>query len=439
VAPAIAELGLKAYPDDRFLQYAHSFGKKGSPPPETSKNFPWCGFMVMRTGWRPDDLHLVFDGCRNTGPHNHQDQMNIVLAAYGSTLLADTGYVGTGFSAPDRAYYISHTRGHNLLKVDDLTQTPDSPAGRDLVGWRAWGNAPRDNYWLSGTGYDYAETRYDRSYLKDYQRPRVYHEPARQERRVFFLKPSTGTPYWVVFDRVEPKKNDAKAHDLQLLFHATPTAAARIEDSGRAARITAECAGLLIHPCSDQPWQASVVRGDARADRLYWQGFVSGGWGHALVPADCAIFDHRGPLPVAVVTVFYPYPKAGAQASISTRLLPASRAGRAVGADQALGLAIDVPGGSDLVLVQREPGPLTRFGELAFDGRIAAVRHDKEGKLTSIFIVDGSRLTRGGKPLVDLGAKFHYVECGRGPGIPPSLARVHADRLSVIALRRQSQ
>jgi hypothetical protein len=38
------------------------------------------------------------------------------------------------------------------------------------------------------------------------------------------------------------------------------------------------------------------------------------------------------------------------------------------------------------------------------------VRQDKQGKLTSALVVDGSRLTRNGKPLVDLKGKVHHAE-----------------------------
>jgi len=431
--PAIAALGLQLYPDDPLFQYAASFGEKGVAPKESSKNFPWCGFMMMRTGWRPDDLHLVFDGCRNTGSHNHQDQMNIVLAAYGSTLLTDNGYVGTGFSAPDRLHYINHPRGHNLLTFDDLMQTPDTPKGENLIGWRAWGNTPRNNYWLSATGYDYAETRYDRPYINRTVKPPRTSEAARQQRRILFLKPSTGLPYWVVYDLVEPKKQ-ASRHKLQLLFHAAPTGSAKLMETPWGARITAEKAGLLILPRSDKSWSASIVRGDARPDQLYWQGFVSGGYAKPLVPTDCAIFEHNGSLPAAVATVLFPYPKNRAQ-DAEVQLLPVSREGSPLATDCACGLAVRTPQGRDVILALAEPGALTHFGEFAFDGRLAVVRHDATGKITSVAMMDGSALHCGKQPLLDIGGRrIHYVECAPRPGVSPAGVTV-AENLRVTDLR----
>ena len=413
--PAIAALGLELYPQDPTFRFVQTFGKEGTAPPETSRDFPWCGFMVMRTGWRPDDLHLVFDGCRNTGSHNHQDQMNIVLAAYGSTLLGDNGYVGTGFFAPDRLHYINHPRGHNLLTVDDLMQTPDTPRGENLVGWRAWGNAPRNNYWLSSAACDYAETRYDRPYRNYAVTPPVQLDAARQQRRVLFLKPSTGAPYWVVFDLVQPKK-DSGPHRLQLLFHATPTSSAEVTRPGPGARITAEKAGLLILPRSDKAWAGRVVRGEARPEQCYWQGFVSGGYAKPLVPTDCAIFEYNGPLPSAAATVLYPYPR-GVRPEVRVQRLEGTAGGRPAGTDQAYGLEVSSAEGRDVVLGLAEPGTITQFGTFSFDGRVAVLRHDRGDKLTNVALLDASLLRIGARPIVDLrGRTAHYLEFRRGPG-----------------------
>jgi len=428
------EMAHKLYPDDPQLQYIHTRGAQGEPPPETSRNFPWCGFMIMRTGWQSEDLHLIFDGGRNTGSHNHQDQMNIVATAYGSTLLCDTGYVGTGFSAPDRAYYISHPRGHNLLIVDDMVQTPNYPAVKNPIGWRAWGNQPQDNHWLSTDGYDYAETCYDRRYRKDYEKPTEYVETARQERRILFLKPSTGTPYWVVWDIVQPKNDESGEHNLQLLFHFTPTSSAQILDGGKDVRNTAENAGLLILPRSDRQWEARIVRGDARPEQSYWQGFVSGGFGKPLVPTDCAVFEYNGRLPASVATVLLPYPKSG-QPEAAAKLLPASRGEGTLTTDKAFGLEMSIAEGRDIVMACAEPGTVTEFGNCACDGRVAVVRYDRQGAVTSIMLVEGSVLRVGDNDLLNTGGKaIRYVECGRGDAVAAQDVTVTADGLSVTGI-----
>ncbi len=434
--PEYASLALKLYPDDPQLKYIASFGAEGEPPQPTSRNFDWCGFMIMRSGWKPDDLHLVFDGCRNTGSHNHADQMNIVVSAYGSTLLCDGGYPNE-FSAPERTYYLFHPRSHNLVLVDQMMQTPEAVEpveGEVMAGWRLWGNTPRNNYWVSTGGYDYAETHYDRAYRKDYEQPAVSVQDARQERRILFLKPQTGTPYWVLYDIVQPKNEEAKEHSLQALFHFTPASSAQVVAEGGAIRNTAENAGLLIMPRSERQWRASIVKGDARPQEKYWQGFISGGYGKPLVPTECGIFEYNGPLPVSVATVLYPYPRDGATEA-GCRLITADRDGKGLPTDQALGLEVTLQSGKDTIVASAMPGAMTTCGELCSDARAAVVRRDAKGTIRSILLVEGSSLKSGDRVLVDTGGrKARYLECGVGAAAATQGVTLGAENVAVTGV-----
>jgi hypothetical protein len=237
-----------------------------------------------------------------------------------------------------------------------------------------------------------------------------------------------------VWDIVQPQGERAGAHNLQLLFHFTPTSSAQVLDNGGAVRNLAENAGLLILPRSDRQWTASIVKGDARPEQNYWQGFVSGGFGNPLVPTECAIFEHRGSLPAAVATVLFPYPKSRRQ-DVTAKLLPASRGETALAADQAFGLDIASAEGRDVVIACREPGTVTNFGELTCDGRVAVVRYNKQGDVISLILVDGSVLRLGEDDLLDTGGKTaRYIECGRGPAVAAAGVRVHAEGLSVIGI-----
>ncbi|MDP6776473.1 MAG: heparinase II/III family protein, partial [Candidatus Latescibacteria bacterium] len=426
------QMACELYPDDPHLQYIHTRGAEGRPPPELSRNFPWSGFMVMRTGWQPDDLHLIFDGGRNTSSHNHMDQMNVVLTAYGSTLLCDAGYVGTGFGAADRKYYISHPRSHNLLMVDDLAQIPDTPDGDGLIGWRAFGNTPVDNRWLTTEGYDYAETCYDRRYRQDYESADAHVAPAAQERRVLFLKPATGTPYWLVWDIVRPRDGRAGDHDLQLLFHFTPTSSARVLEEQQAVVNAAENAELLILPRSDRPWRATIVKGDARPEANYWQGFVSGGFGNPLVPTECAVFGHNGPLPAGVATVLFPYRK-GKTPEVSARLLPGSANAPSLATDRGFAMEITLPDGRDMVLAQGQPGTLREFDGFACDARLAAVRYDRSGEPMGVLMVEGSTLRIDGDQVLNVQRPdTSCVVLGREQTVPSDDVIVNMDGLSVI-------
>jgi hypothetical protein len=98
-------------------------------------------------------------------------------------------------------------------------------------------------------------------------------------------------------------------------------------------------------------------------------------------------------------------------------------------------LAVRTPQGRDVILALAEPGALTHFGEFAFDGRLAVVRHDATGKITSVAMMDGSALHCGKQPLLDIGGRrIHYVECAPGPGVSPAGVTV-AENLRVTDLR----
>jgi hypothetical protein len=188
-------------------------------------------------------------------------------------------------------------------------------------------------------------------------------QPASPQRRILFLKPSTGRADWVVYELVEPQ-GESGSHSLQLLFHATPTSLAQVADSGRAVRIAAAKAGLLILLRSDRPWTASVVRGDARPEELHWQVFVAGGYAKPLVPTDCAIFQHDGPLPAAAASVLFPHPN---------------------------------------------------------DGPAEMAAECRSGNLASVPLIDGGLLRVGREATIDLhGRRAHYVECAAALGAKPA-------------------
>jgi len=237
-----------------------------------------------------------------------------------------------------------------------------------------------------------------------------------------------------VYDIAEPKKDEENAHSLQALFHFTPTSAAQVVEGGKAVRNMAEKAGLLILPRSDKQWQASVVKGDARLEENYWQGFVSGGYGKPLVPTDCGIFEYEGALPAALATVLYPYPKAGASEA-ACELVTASRDGKELPTDQAFGLQVTLHDGTDSIVAAAEPGTMTSFGEFASDGRIAAVRRDTEGNITSVLLIEGTVLKSGDTVLLDTGGrKVRYLECGSGDGIEASGVTLKVEGLAVTGL-----
>ena len=78
---------------------------------------------------------------------------------------------------------------------------------------------------------------------------------------------------------------------------------------------------------------------------------------------------------------------------------------------------------------------MTKFGELACDGRVAVVRSNKQGNVTSLMLVEGSVRRLGDQELLNTGGKAaRHIECGQGPAVAAAGVRVHPEGLYVIGI-----
>ena len=103
----------------------------GDFPPATSKLFPDSGYVVMRSGWTPQDDHLCFD-CGPLGldmstgdlpvtTHGHADLLSLTLSVNGQPLLVDSGFY-TFSGSPQWHRYCRDVQGHNTVRVDGASQ-----------------------------------------------------------------------------------------------------------------------------------------------------------------------------------------------------------------------------------------------------------------------------------------------------------------------------
>jgi hypothetical protein len=262
----------------------------------------------MRTGFRAEDLYLVFDGGAFGGPHGHEDKLSVVCSAYGRAMLVDPGSFTYDGSHPFRKYFVS-SFGHNTVVVDGLSQA----RGRQAASYRFKpGPSP---LWEKGELGEYVEARYDEGYA-DFRR---WRDPADRSvvhtRGVLFVKPD----YWVVLDRLEGKGS----HRLTRLFHLAPGEARTVP--GGAAGADSGMANLfLLAPEPDVV--VSVVKGSE--DPI--QGWYSSGY-NAKEPAPAILFEGTSNLPASLVTALIPArPGESAHATVDR---------------------IDLPGGGVLVIV----------------------------------------------------------------------------------------
>ncbi|MDF2935069.1 MAG: hypothetical protein K0Q90_442 [Paenibacillaceae bacterium] len=149
-------------------------------------------------------LHLTVKHGPFGGEHDHMDQLNISLSAYGIPLLEDAGTVP--YAMPLHYGWFKHTFSHNTVAVNGMDQPPAD--GRRLgFGREVWGS------WVC-TAVDWKREDYllkDRIVLPGELRP--WHEPSYQG--VELARTCLVRDNWVV-DAVRVHLPDSRQADLLL-------------------------------------------------------------------------------------------------------------------------------------------------------------------------------------------------------------------------------
>lgn len=258
---------------------------KPRPPNSGSHGLERCGYYVMRSGWDRDARYLFFDGGPFGAGHQHEDKLNLELAAYGKTLLFDPGcgpYAGT----PLRAYCLS-SAAHNTILVDGAGQNRRAQARTpDQSRWIP--REPLPNPWISTADYDYVSATYDEGYGAGRDRS-VAHT-----RQVLFAKPD----YWIVLDNLA----GSGRHQADTLWHFRPGQC--LTDPVTAACWTANRGepNLLVLPAAAAGLSLSVATGQANPVR----GWISLTCGDARVAAPEAGYRWKGELPARFGWLLYP-------------------------------------------------------------------------------------------------------------------------------------
>lgn len=186
-AREMAKKGL-AIGDDPILSWAASNGRQGKPLPDSTA-LEYAGFYAMRGGWAPNDIFLFFRG----GPvgasgHSENDMLQVVLKAWGRTLLTEPGKYP--YDKSDWRRYAINSASHNTIVVDGKwqnrrkTKLPiDQPAG---------------NPWVTTPLFDFVSATYDQGYQQNAYSPKQFRPEkwvgdrdttVSHTRRVLFLRP----------------------------------------------------------------------------------------------------------------------------------------------------------------------------------------------------------------------------------------------------------
>gem|GEM_PF-1291600 len=166
-------------------------------PNQTSVHLPYSHWTVMRTGWKPVDHYMAV----NHGPiagHAHREALAFNCYAFGEPQVLELDLaVERGYDDP-KCEFARSSRSHNMLVLDneniESTHDPlDLWTGQDVI-------------WHSDNELDYFQ-----AWHRGYERTKS----AIVTRKICFVKPH----FWVIHDRVTPRK-DSAARTASSYLHA---------------------------------------------------------------------------------------------------------------------------------------------------------------------------------------------------------------------------
>jgi len=217
-------------PIDPFADYVLTHGRSGQRPPDTIF-FPESGYAILRPAYSPcqawsNDLQLIVDTSARERPHGHDDVMNVLLTAYGHSLLIDSGGP-YAYGKAERQGFIG-ALAHNVVVADDALGEPGPVS--DLV------ETDTATYSVVAGSYAVGNGVLDR-------------------RTVVLAKPDLV----LVVDRLQA--TDDAHHRYRLLYHLPPDAA--VTADGTAGLVRAGTAGMGFRVVGSRPLAMDVVAGQA--------------------------------------------------------------------------------------------------------------------------------------------------------------------------------
>ena len=251
-----------------------SNANEGQPPADISHSFPDANYHVMRSAWLDRDARwLLFDTAPWGGGHQQPDNLMVILYAFGTTLLPDSGsylYYGEG-----RAEH-ARTNSHSTLTVDNANQDR-SPGHLEA--------------WHSDEVMDYADGRHQG------------YPGITSRRRVLFARPD----YWALLDTVTATGDEgAGKHTVDQCFQCAP---GELTVAGDAATLISDAGpGLTI---------ASLRMADAQVENV--DGWVSYAYTNRERRPVLRI-RREGELPASYLTILMPFKDAAVE--FSARELP---------------------------------------------------------------------------------------------------------------------
>lgn len=354
-APQAALRDAAAYFPERLdFLWGATGGKEGRPPTVGSVAFPYSGHYVMRSGWQPQDLHLLFDAGPFGSGHQHEDKLGILCYAYGKPLLVEGGNYMYDRSRWRR--YVLSTRAHNTVRVDDQDQRSRAVRESYVLPYPF---QPLDNPWVCGPEADFVEGVYAHGYGSG----DTVVADVKHRRSVLFVKPH----YWIVADTLVPA--DSSPHRYEAIFHLN---ADEVRTDGHKVSTIGDAASLHLQPVESDNLTVEVVKG---VEEEPVQGWANGPW--RAVPT--ALYRWQAAGVTRQVFVLYPTPTGQECPVVRVAPLPVTTADGQPAA--ATGARIEFADGTVHLYCNTDSGAgLCRFGGYETDARCALVELNAAGQ-----------------------------------------------------------
>ncbi len=288
----------KYYPHRQDFNWFGSFGKEGKKPDYKSVVFDPIGWTVFRSSWEKDAIWMFFDSGHYGRGHQHDDQLNLLLTAYGKDMLVEVGI--TPYDGSEMRKYSLKSRGHNTVMLNGKEMN-DAKYFKDM-GFR-------ENYDFTAPSgvkagftdaYEVSECHFDKGWGDDM-------EDLVARRKVIFVKDAAKygmQPFFIVVDRFEAPDNTARSYDI--MWHLP----AEIKGSITENSVTADYGdnvGMAMFAC-DKNAEFVNMRGQLEP---YYQGWmctrIGGVKDEEQIPTDTPVFEGTFEGKRRVVTVIYPF------------------------------------------------------------------------------------------------------------------------------------
>lgn len=282
--------GLKYFPDDEILRYFATEFAEGCRPEYNSLIMPYAGFIVMRTGFAPDDMWAFFESAPFGANHQHEDKLNFMLYAYGTDMLPDTG--NFRYDVSKMRDYVRSSRSHNTGLVDTLSQN------RRKTHVRVTADDIKKKSDLRariGDDFEVAEGVYNQGYGPDLL------DATHKRKVIWFKKGYNGAkPFFVVID-------DFSAKDGAEHFYESSWQLTEAPISAKANKITATYAnGATLNMISSVC--PTIFVGQYEPEYMGWRPDRTPE-AREHIPAPLVSYSAKA-REATVVTVLYPAPDA---------------------------------------------------------------------------------------------------------------------------------